>query len=126
MSELPLYDSLFEAPREQRVEPGQANDYVGLYTPEGWIAVVILNPSGFRFGKTERWHPTFDCVVPQDLKDTLGSQSIRYFALWFHGIPSERGRYGLCIREVRITRIMQAKEGRDYTPEEWAYLRTVT
>ena len=115
MSELPTLYSLFEPPSEQKVLPGQPSDYVGVYCVGSHITIVTKQPPGFSFPKVEGWRPIFDCVIPSEIQ-AAGSG---YFAIWFTGIPSERGRYGACVREVHVTSITRTEQGRELRPDEY-------
>ena len=98
MSELPTLYECFKAPHEQKVVPGEPANYVGVYLLYTWITVQTLNPPGFRFGKIERWRPIFECALPAELQT---AEEGAYFAIWFQGVPSERGRYGDYARGAR-------------------------
>ncbi len=115
MSELPTLLSLFTPPPEQKVVPGQSSDYVGVYCVGSHITIVTELPPGFSFPKVEGWLPIFDCVIPSEIQ-AAGSG---YFALWFTGIPSDRGRYGACVREVHVTGITRTEQGRELRPDEY-------
>jgi len=115
MSELPTLYECFDPPPEQKVVPGQQGDYVGVYCAGSHITIVTKQPPGFAFPKVELWHPVFDCAMPKEIQ-TVNSG---YFAIWFSGIPSERGRYGPCVREVRVTGISRTKQGRELRPDEY-------
>jgi hypothetical protein len=115
MSEIPPLIECFEPPAEQKVEPGHANDYVGVYCVGSHITVVTKQPPGFSFPKVEGWLPIFDCAIPSEIR-AAGSG---YFAMWFTGIPSQRARYGACVREVRVTSITRVKQGRELRPDEY-------
>ncbi len=115
MSDLPKLIQLFKPPPEQKVLQGQPDDYVGVYCVGSHITVVTKQPPGFVMPKVELWRPVFDCELPAELAVANGG---RYFAVWFTGIPSERGRYGRCAREIRVTGIAKAIEGRDLRPDE--------
>ena len=115
MSELPTLYECFEPPSEQKVVPGQPNDYIGVYCVGSHITIITKQPSGYVFPKIELWRPVFDCAIPNEIQ-TVGSG---YFAVWFCGIPSERGRYGACVREVRVTGITRIKQGRELRPDEY-------
>jgi hypothetical protein len=115
MSELPTLLSLFTPPLEQKVEPGQSQDYVGVYCVGSHITVVTKQPLEFSFPSIELWRPVFNCAMPREIQATLGG----YFALWFTGIPSERGRYGDCVREVCVTGITRSEQGRELRPDEY-------
>ena len=89
-------------PSEQKVKPGQLNDYIGNYNVhDAWITMNLL--------KLKRWSPIFECNLPSQLKAVLDSADDHlYIDVSFRGIPSEKGRYGrngACIREVRILQI---------------------
>lgn len=117
MSDLPTIYSCFEPPPEQKVVPGQPNDYVGVYSTGSHITVVTKQPPGYAFRKVELWQPVFDCDLPAVIAE---AESWRYFAIWFTGIPSEHGRYqGRCVREIRVTAVAKAKEGRELRPDEY-------
>jgi hypothetical protein len=116
VSELPTLYQCFTPPPEQRVEPGQRSDYVGVYAVDSHITIITEQPSGFAFPKIELWHPVFDCELPEEIAGAGGG---RYFAIWFTGIPSERGHFGACVREVRVTGIAKVKEGRELRPDEY-------
>ena len=115
MSELPTLYECFDPPPEQKLVPGQPGDYVGVYCIGSHITVVTKQPPGFAFPKVELWRPVFDCALPKQIE----AQESGYFAIWFAGIPSERGRYGACVREVRVTGITDAKQGRELRPDEY-------
>ena len=115
MSELPKLISLFEPPAEQKVVPGHPNDYVGVYCVGSHITIVTKQPPGFSFPKVEGWRPIFDCAIPSEIQ----SVDSGYFAMWFTGVPSERGRYGAYVREVRVTSITQVKQGRELRADEY-------
>jgi hypothetical protein len=115
MSELPTLISLFTPPPEQKVEPGQPSDYVGVYCVGSHITVVTQQPPGFSFPKVELWRPIFDCAIPSEIQIADGN----YFAIWFTGIPSERGRYGRSVREVRVTGITRSEQGRELRADEY-------
>jgi hypothetical protein len=116
VSELPTLHQCFTPPPEQAVVPRQPGDYVGVYAVGSHITIVIEQPSGFAFPKIELWHPVFDCDLPAEIVAAGGG---RYFAIWFTGVPSERGHFGACVREVRVTGIAKAKEGRELRPDEY-------
>jgi hypothetical protein len=93
---------IMHTPSEQKVKPGQPNDYIGSYNVhDAWITMNLL--------KLERWSPIFECNIPLQLKAVLDSANDNlYVDISFRGIPSEKGRYGrngACIREVRILQI---------------------
>jgi hypothetical protein len=115
MSDLPKLIQLFEPPPEQKVLPGQPDHYVGVYCVGSHITIVTKQPPGFAFPKVELWRPVFDCELPAEMS---AADDGRYFAIWFTGIPSERGRYGCCVREARVTDIAKAMEGRDLRADE--------
>ena len=115
MSELPTLYECFDPPPEQKVVPGQAGDYVAVYCIGSHITIVTKQPPGYGFPKVELWRPIFDCAVPEEIR-TTGSG---FFAIWFRGIPGERGRYGACVREVHVTAITGAKQGRELRPDEY-------
>ncbi len=115
MSELPTLYECFEPPPEQKVEPGQPNDYVGVYCVGSRITITTQFPSGYKFPKVEAWQPVFDCVVPSEMQSAPSG----FFAIWFRGIPSEKGRYGDCIRRVRVVGITRIKQGRELRPDEY-------
>jgi hypothetical protein len=115
MSDLPTLYSCFEPPAEQKVEPGQPADYVGVYCVHSHITMTTKLPAGFQFPKVEAWRPIFDCSLPSEIE----TASSGYFAIWFRGIPSERGRFGSCVREVRVVSISKFKEGRELRPDEY-------
>jgi hypothetical protein len=115
MSDLPRQIKLFEPPPEQKVVPRQPDDYVGVYCVGSHITVVTKQPAGFVMPKVDLWHPVFDCELPAELS---AADNGRYFTIWFAGIPSERGQYGRCVREIRVTGIAKAIEGRDLRPDE--------
>jgi len=115
MSELPPLIQCFKPPAEQKVEPGHPKDYVGVYCVGSHITIVTKQPPGFSFPKVELWLPIFDCAIPSEIQ----SVSSGYFAIWFSAIPSERGRYGACVREVRVTSITRFKQGRELRPDEY-------
>jgi hypothetical protein len=116
MSDLPTLISLFKPPAEQSVVPEQSGDYVGVYAVGSHITIVTKQPPGFSFPKVEAWRPVFDCDLPAEI--ALAGNA-RFFAIWFSGIPSERGRFGACVREVRVTHITKTTEGRDLRPDEY-------
>jgi hypothetical protein len=115
MSELPTLISLFQPPAEQKVVPGLSSDYVGVYCVGSHLTIVTKQPPGFSFPTIELWRPVFECVIPSELEASSGG----YFAIWFTGAPSERGRYGACVREVRVTSIARAEQGGELRPEEY-------
>ena len=115
MTGLPTLISLFEPPVEQKVMAGQPNNYVGVYCAGSHITIVTTQPPGFSFPKVECWRPIFDCAIPSEIQAT-GSGC---FAIWFTGIPSERGRYKACVREVRVTGVKRVKQGRELRPDEY-------
>ena len=112
MSELPKLNSLFTPPAVQKVVLGQPNDYVGVYCEGSHITIIIRAPRQITYRRVELWHPIFDCAIPSEMQAVGGG----YFAVWFTGIPSQRGRYGDCVREVRVTGITRSKQGR---PDEY-------
>jgi hypothetical protein len=103
---------------EQPIEPGQAADYVAVFVVRGansWIAVELVRRH-LRFGRIERWAPTFSCVVPPELQAAIvaAAPTERYFQFWFRGTPTEKGRFGRdgqCIREVCIHHVTRIIEG---------------
>lgn len=115
MSELPPLSQLFETPSEQKVEPGQSGDYVGVYCVGSYITITTKQPPGFVFPKVELWHPIFECAIPQEIETVERA----FFAMWFVGIPSERGRFGKCTRKVRVTAITKFEQGRELRPDEY-------
>jgi len=115
MSELPKLISLFEPPSELIVQPGQPRDYVGVYCVGSHITIVTKQPPGFSFPKVELWRPIFECAMPTDVRAAGGG----FFAIWFTGIPSERGRFDACVREVRVTSIARAEQGRELRSDEY-------
>lgn len=115
MNDLPTLYEIFTPPLEQPVVPGQSNDYVGVYCVGSHLTINTTTPPGYPAPKVERWHPVFDCEVPADL---AAAGKGRFFVISFSGIPSERGRFGSCVREVRITRIAKATEGRQLRLDE--------
>src|SRR5262245_54168915 len=115
MSELPTLTSLFKCPAEQKVVPGCSIDYVGVYCVGSHITIVTKQPPGFSFPTVELWRPVFECVIPSEVEAARSG----FFAIWFTGIPSERGRYGPCVREVRVTRIARTEQGRELRPDEY-------
>ena len=93
---------IVHTPSEQKVEPGQLKDYIGIYNVhDAWITMNLF--------KLERWSPIFECNLPTQLKALLDAIDDNLFVdVSFRGIPSEKGRYGrngVCIREVRISQI---------------------
>lgn len=116
MSDLPTLISLFKPPAEQPVSPGQSGDYVGVYAIGSHVTIVTKQAPGFSFPKVELWGPIFDCDLPGEISS---AGSGRFFVIWFSGIPSERGHYGSCVREVHVTQITKATEGRDLRPDEY-------
>ena len=115
MSELPTLYECFEPPSEQKVEPGHPNDYVAVYCIDSHITIITKKPSGSAFPKVELWRPVFDCAIPAEIQ-AAGSG---YFAIWFSGIPSERGHYGACVREVHVLSVTRVKQGRELRPDEY-------
>jgi hypothetical protein len=132
MIDLPYVYEGFKMPSTQPVTPGKAADYVGVYTLNRWITILVAipdMPARMRMiatqgrqplqaneDRTENWHPVFKCAIPDELQTALilpGLQD-RFFTMSFRGIPSEKGRYGYnpCIREVQILEIIDIKEGR--------------
>ena len=96
-------------PSEQKVKPGQPNDYIGIYNVhDSWITIELVHRV-LGISKIERWLPIFECNLPAQLKAVLDSIDDNLFVdVSFRGIPSENGRYGrngACIREVRIIQI---------------------
>jgi hypothetical protein len=118
VSELPTLVECFEPPPEQRVIATQSSDYVGVYCVGSHITVVTRQAADYVFPKVELWQPIFICELPSEI---AAAGSGRYFAIWFTGTPSERGHYGACIREVRVTGIARAKEGRALRPDEYTW-----
>jgi hypothetical protein len=116
MTDLPKLISLFDPPAQQKVVPGQASDYVAVYAVGSHITIVTEQPSGLVFPKVELWRPIFDCDLPAEV---AASGNGRFFVIWFTGIPGERGNYGASVREVRVTGIARAKEGRELQPDEY-------
>ncbi len=119
MSELPYLYSESDTPTDQKIEPGQAADYVAVFVVHGTdpSVAVELVPRFLKFSRAERWSPVFDCAIPPELQAALDSAPTdeRYFQVWFHGIPSDKGRYGRdgrSIREVRIQSVSRIMEGR--------------
>lgn len=96
--------------------PEQPRDYVGVYAVGMHITIVTKQPPGYVFPTVELWHPVFDCELPAEI---AAAGSGRYFAMWFTGTPTERGHYGACVREVRVTDITKATEGRELRPDEY-------
>ncbi len=115
MSELPPLTQLFELPAEQKVLPGKPGDYVGVYCIGSHITVVVQQPPGFSFPKVELWHPVFECAIPGEIERAGAG----FFAIWFSGIPSERGRYGDCVRQVRLVSIASVRQGRELRSDEY-------
>lgn len=115
VSDLPTLYQCFTPPPEQPVAPGQSGDYVGVYAVVSHVTIVTKERLGSSGPKIELWRPVFDCDMPPEM---VSAGSGRLFALWFSGIPSERGHFGSCVREIRITRIAKTKEGRDLRPGE--------
>jgi hypothetical protein len=115
MSELPTLYECFDPPPEQKVVPGKTGNYVGVYYTGSHITIVTNQTPGYTFPKVELWRPIFDCGVPEEIRSTDSG----YFAIWFSGIPSERGRYGNCVRDVHVTAITRAKQGRELRPAEY-------
>jgi len=115
MSELPTLYECFEPPPEQKVVPGQSGDYVGVYCTGSHITIVTKQPPGYAFPKVELWRPILECELPQEMQ----AAGAGYFAIWFSGIPSERGRYDACVREVRVTAITRAKQGRELRQSDY-------
>jgi hypothetical protein len=115
-NELPWLLSGVEIPADQKVDASKPNVYFGVYALRNWITVELTHPSGFKFGKVERWWPIFDCDIPKQLQAAIDSfDSERYFEIWFRGVPSENGRYGranLCNREVRVSEVSKIREGK--------------
>jgi hypothetical protein len=115
MGELPPLISLFQPPADQRVVPGQSSDYIGLYCVGSHITIVTKQAPGFSFPTVELWRPVFECVIPSKVEAAGGG----YFAIWFTGVPSERGRYGAGGREVHVTSIARIEQGRELRPDEY-------
>jgi hypothetical protein len=119
VSELPYLYSGCDTPADQPVEPERPADYIAVYVVHGTdssIAVELVRRF-LKFGKVERWYPRFECGIPPELQKALDltAPDERFFQIWFHGIPSEKGRFGpagLCIREVRIQSVSRIMEGR--------------
>jgi len=116
MSDLPKLISLFTPPAEQPVVPEHSGDYVGVYAVGSHITIVTKQPPGFSFPEVEGWRPIFNCDLPEEI---ASAGSGRFFVVWFSGIPSKRGRFGSCVRQVRVTHITKTTEGRDLRPDEY-------
>jgi hypothetical protein len=110
------------ADSDQAMEPGLAAEYVANFIVEGtasWVAIELFRRF-LKSGRIERWAPVFTCGVPPELQVAIdaAAPSGRYFQFWFHGIPTEKGRYGRdgqCLREVCIQHVSRIIEGRDPT-----------
>lgn len=116
MSDLPTLISLFKPPAEQRVSPGKSGEYVGVFAIGSHVTIVTNQAPGFSFPNVELWAPIFDCDLPGEMASAGNG---RFFVIWFLGIPSERGHYGSCVREVHVAQITKATEGRDLRPDEY-------
>ncbi len=114
MNPLPSVTEGLVIPPEQPISEGKAGDYVGIYVlgEEPRIVVALTNPF-LKFGRTECWSPSFECVLPVSTEPTE-ERGERFFQIAFTGIPGrveEFHRTGLCIRSVNISVIRKMFEG---------------
>jgi hypothetical protein len=114
MKRLPYVSAGYEVPSEQPVIPGKPADYIGIYVIDEEPRIVVELTSEFlKFGKIERWSPTFECAFPFPIEPQKEKKE-RFFQITFTGTPGKKEdfrRTALCDRRVVVTAITKMFEG---------------
>ena len=115
MNPLPYVTAGYKVPPIQRVLPGIAANYIGIYVidQDEPRIVVELTHELFKFGKVERWSPVFQCEVPLAI-DPNENKNERLFQISFTGVPGRTEdfhRTAICDRQVLVTSIKNIFEG---------------